>query len=187
MSNRIAIIGGGYIGVQLAKSLDDDADITLIEPRSHFVHAPAMIRAAVDPALLDQGLIPYDKLLKNGRVIRARASGIDGGGVTLDNGQRVEADHIVVATGSSNAMPFKPVGDDIKGLRQANRRIHDQLKAARSIGIVGAGAVGTELAGEIAHAMPGKKITLISDLDRLFPTMPHSLGDGLAQNCAMRA
>lgn len=181
MSNRIAIIGGGYIGVQLAKSLDDDADITLIEPRSHFVHAPAMIRAAVDPALLDQGLIPYDKLLKNGRVIRARASGIDGGGVTLDNGQRVEADHIVVATGSSNAMPFKPVGDDIKGLRQANRRIHDQLKAARSIGIVGAGAVGTELAGEIAHAMPGKKITLISDLDRLFPTMPHSLGDGLAR------
>tara|TARA_R110002072_G_scaffold18700_1_gene69773 strand:+ start:1968 stop:3050 length:1083 start_codon:yes stop_codon:yes gene_type:complete len=181
MSKRIAIIGGGYLGAELAKSLDDSTDITLIEPRSHFVHAPAMIRAVVDPALIDQCLIPYDKLLKKGRVIRARASGIDAGGVTLDNGQRVEADHIVVATGSSNAMPFKPVGDDIEGLRQANRRIHEQLKAARSVGIVGAGAVGTELAGEIAHAMPDKQVTLISDLDRLFPTMPNKFGAALAR------
>ena len=180
MSQRIAIVGGGYLGAKLAKSLDDLADVTLIEPRSHFVHAPAMIRAVVDPTLTDRALIPYDRLLKKGRVLRARASGIDAGGVTLDDGQRVEADYIVVATGSSNAMPFKPVGDDVEGLRQANQRIHDQLKAARSIAIVGAGAVGTELAGEIVHAMPDKKITLISDLDRLFPTMPDKLGNALA-------
>ncbi|WP_283643720.1 NAD(P)/FAD-dependent oxidoreductase [Marinovum algicola] len=180
MSKRIAIIGGGYIGAELAKSLDNTAEVTLIEPRSHFVHAPAMIRAVVDPALLDRALIPYDRLLKNGRVLRARANGIDADGVTLDDGQRVAADYIVVATGSSNATPFKPVGDDIDGLRQANQRVHDQLNAARRIGIVGAGAVGTELAGEIAHAMPDKEITLISDTGRLFPTMPEKLGTALA-------
>ena len=180
MSKRIAIVGGGYLGADLAKSLDDTADITLIEPRSHFVHAPAMIRAVVDPSLLDRALIPYDRLLSHGRVLRARASGIDANGVTLADGQKVEADYIVVATGSSNATPFKPVGDDIDGLRQANQRIHDQLKAAQSIGIVGAGAVGIELAGEIAFAMPDKKITLISDNDRLFPTMPEKLGTALA-------
>lgn len=180
MSKHIAIVGGGYIGAELAKSLDDTADVTLIEPRSHFVHAPAMIRAVVDPALTDRALIPYDRLLKNGRVLRARATGIDAASVTLDDGRKVEADYIVVATGSSNATPFKPVGDDIEGLREANQRIHDQLKAARTIGIVGAGAVGTELAGEIAHAMPDKKITLISGTDRLFPTMPDKLGTALA-------
>jgi NADH dehydrogenase FAD-containing subunit len=180
MSKHIAIIGGGYIGAELAKSLDNAAEVTLIEPRSHFVHAPAMIRAVVDPALLDRALIPYDRLLKNGRVLRARANGIDADGVTLDDGQRVAADYIVVATGSSNATPFKPVGDDIDGLRQANQRVHDQLNAARRIGIVGAGAVGTELAGEIAHAMPDKEITLISDTGRLFPTMPEKLGTALA-------
>ncbi|GAA6182667.1 hypothetical protein NBRC116594_41050 [Shimia sp. NS0008-38b] len=181
MSKRIAIIGGGYLGAELAKSLDDTADITLIEQRSHFVHTPSMIRALVDPTLIDRSLIPYDKLLKNGQVISARATGIDEGVVSLDNGTRVEADYIVVATGSSNATPFKPVGNDIEGLRQANRQIHDQLMAARSICIVGAGAVGTELAGEIAHAMPDKKITLISDTDRLFPTMPDKLGNELAK------
>lgn len=181
MSKRIAIIGGGYLGAELAKSLDDSANITLIEPRSHFVHAPSMIRAVVDPTLIDRSLIPYDKLLKNGQVVSARATGLDESVVTLDNGKQVEADYIVVATGSSNAIPFKPVGNDIEGLRQASQRVHDQLKAARSIGIVGAGAVGTELAGEISHAMPDKKITLISNTDHLFPTMPDKLGDGLAQ------
>ncbi|PVA06507.1 hypothetical protein DC363_08165 [Thalassorhabdomicrobium marinisediminis] len=54
------------------------------------------------------------------------------------------------------------------------------MKAARTIGIVGAGAVGTELADEIAHTMPDKKITLISDTDRLFPNMLEKLGDALA-------
>lgn len=180
MSQKIAIIGGGYLGAELAKSLDDTAQVTLIEPRSHFVHAPAMIRAVVDPSLLDRALIPYDALLKNGRIVAAKATGIDATGVTLDDGTRIEADHIVVATGSGNAMPFKPQGADISGLRADNQRIHEQLKAAQSVGIVGAGAVGTELAGEIAHAMPGKKVTLISSDNTLFPTMPSKLGRSLA-------
>ena len=44
MAKRIIIVGGGYIGVQLAKAMDNKAEVTLIEPRSHFVHAPALIR-----------------------------------------------------------------------------------------------------------------------------------------------
>ena len=180
MSQKIAIVGGGYIGAELAKSLDDTAEVTLIEPRSHFVHAPAMIRAVVDPSLLDRALIPYDRLLTNGRVIASKAKAIDAKGVTLEDGTRVEADQIVVATGSGNAMPFKPQGADIAGLKADNQRIHQQLKAARRIGIVGAGAVGTELAGEIAYAMPDKKMTLISSDEALFPTMPSKLGTSLA-------
>ena len=180
MSQKIAIVGGGYIGAELAKSLDDTAEVTLIEPRSHFVHAPAMIRAVVDPSLLDRALIPYDRLLTNGRVIASKATAIDAEGVTLEDGTRVEADQIVVATGSSNAMPFKPQGADIAGLRGDNQRIHQQLKAARRIGIVGAGAVGTELAGEISYAMQDKKVTLISGDEALFGAMPSKLGTSLA-------
>ena len=40
--------------------------------------------------------------------------------------------------------------------------------------------MGTELAGEIAHAMPDKKITLISAHDRLFPNLPEKFGNALA-------
>lgn len=180
MSKHIAIVGGGYIGAELAKSLEAKAQVTLIEPNSHFVHSPAMIRAVVDPSLLDSALIPYDKLLKTGKTVQARATAIDAGGVTLETGDKIAADYIVVATGSSNAMPFKPGDGSIDSLRAENARVHALLQGADTVTIVGAGAVGTELAGEIAHFMPEKTVTLVSADPALFPTMPKALGQSLA-------
>lgn len=179
MSKRIVIVGGGFLGAHLAKSLDGKADVTLIEARSHFVHAPAVIRAIVDPQILDRALIPYTNLLEHGTVVQARAQSIDEDGVTLEGGRQIAADYIVVATGSENAMPFKPKSDDINGFRADNARIHAMLKAAQNVCIVGAGAVGTELAGEIAHYMPDKKVTLVNSAPSLFPSMPSKLGRDL--------
>lgn len=179
MTQRTAIIGGGYIGVTLAKSLDSLADVTLVEQNSHFVHAPAMVRAVVDPTVLDRALIPYDGLLNRGRVVRGVAQSISETEVTLASGETIAADQIVVATGSSNAVPFKPNGMDIEGLLAANAKVHAELVAAQTVAIVGAGAVGTELAGEIAHAFPDKKVHLISGEDTLFPQHPAKLGRAL--------
>jgi pyruvate/2-oxoglutarate dehydrogenase complex dihydrolipoamide dehydrogenase (E3) component len=133
----------------------------------------------VDPGLLDRALIPYDRLLSRGTLVQARAAGVDEGGVTLEDGTRIDADYVVVATGSENAMPFKAKGANIDGLRADNARINRMLTAAKSVAIVGAGAVGTELAGEIAHFIPEKEVTLISDQSALFPDMPPKLGAAL--------
>ncbi|WP_086931692.1 NAD(P)/FAD-dependent oxidoreductase [Agarilytica rhodophyticola] len=176
MTKRIAIVGGGYAGAQLAKGLESEARITLIEERSHFVHASALIRALVDPSILDEALIPYDKLLKQGKVVRGSAVSVREDSILLADGRCIHADYIVVATGSENAMPFKAKGADIEGLRRANAHIHSHLKQARTIAIVGAGAVGVELAGEIKHFMPNKQVTLISNRQALFPSQPDKLG-----------
>lgn len=180
MTQRITIIGGGYIGVELAKALDLLAEVTLIEQNSHFVHAPAMVRAVVDPKILERALIPYDGLLSRGRVVRGVAKSISETEVTLASGETIAADQIVIATGSSNAVPFKPNGMDIDGLRAANARVHEQIVDASTIAIVGAGAVGTELAGEIAHAFPDKNVHLISSETTLFPHHPPKLGRELS-------
>ena len=179
MRKQIAIIGGGYVGIELAHALQDKADVTLIEENSHFVHAVATIRAWVQPALLDRVLTPYDKLLTRGTLVTARAASVDTAGVTLVGGRRIAADYIVVATGSGNGPAFKPSSDGIAGLRAAHTRIHALIAAAQTIAIVGAGPVGTELAGEIAHAMPGKKLVLISADATLFPMMPAKMGADL--------
>lgn len=181
MNNRIVIVGGGYIGAELAKALDDMADVVLVEQNSHFVHAPAMIRAVVDPALLDRALIPYDGLLKHGRIIQDKAQNVSDTGVTLASGEEIPADYIVVATGSNNAVPFKSNGADIEALRAANAQVHTLLNAANTVAIVGAGAVGTELAGEIAYAHPDKKVHLISSEIQLFANFPAKLGRQLAE------
>ncbi|MEM9540028.1 MAG: FAD-dependent oxidoreductase [Cyanobacteria bacterium P01_E01_bin.42] len=79
----------------------------------------------------------------------------------------------------SFAAPFKTKGDDIEGLRAIHERTHQAVFNAKTIAIVGAGAVGVELAGEIAFAMPDKKIALISSQMTLFPDLPRQFGRAL--------
>ncbi len=179
MTPRIAIIGGGYLGIDLARRLEDVAEVSLIERRSHFVHTAALIRSLVRPEWLDRAILPYDKLLKRGRLVRQAATAVDGAGVTLDSGERIGADYIVIATGSSNAEAWKPEDSDVETLRAAQAEAHGLLTGAGHIAIVGAGAVGTELAGEIVHYMPGRTVTLVTDTARLFPGFPQTLGGAL--------
>lgn len=175
----VAIVGGGYLGAELAKALDAEMDVTLIERASHFTHTPAMIRAMAVPDLVGQALVPYDKLLAQGRVVHGEAVAVDGDGVSLADGSRVLADYIVVATGSSHLAPFKAEAGDIATLRADTGRWHVALEAAQRVLIIGAGAVGTELAGEIAHAAPKKKVTLVASDATLFPDFPTKLGRSL--------
>ncbi|MEM9968012.1 MAG: FAD-dependent oxidoreductase [Pseudomonadota bacterium] len=178
--HRLVIIGGGYIGVELAKSLEGEMEVTLVEPRGAFVHAPAMIRALVDVKVQEKSIIPYDKLLKNGRLIRSRAIDVKENAVTLENGETLDADSVVIATGASNGGIFKPADESIDAFIAAKATARDQIEAAQRIIIVGAGAVGTELAGEIAHAHPDKQLTLISTQKTLFPEFPAALGGKLS-------
>ncbi|MEM8730073.1 MAG: FAD-dependent oxidoreductase [Pseudomonadota bacterium] len=180
-ATRVVIVGGGNVGVELAKSLEGSMQVSLIERADAFTHAPAMIRAMVDPAVLDRALIPYDQFLSSGQSIKGEATGIDGDGVTLADGTKVGADYVVVATGSGNLPAFKSATGDIDGLRAANADWHKALTNASSVAIIGAGAVGTELAGEIASAMPEKTVSLISSDDSLFPGFPQKLGASLVQ------
>ena len=92
MQKRIVIVGGGAFGMDLAWALEKKADVTLIEQRSHFVHTPAMVRAVLDPSLLDLALIPYDNALNHGKIVRGRATRIDGSGVDLADGSRLSAE-----------------------------------------------------------------------------------------------
>ncbi|MEM1388942.1 MAG: FAD-dependent oxidoreductase [Pseudomonadota bacterium] len=183
MAKSLVIVGGGYVGAELAKGLQDVFDVTLVEPRDAFVHAPAMIRGLVDKAVRDQALIPYDKLLNKGRLVRAKASAIKPNAVQA-GGEEITADYIVVATGASNGGIFKPGDESIDAFRAAQAKVQEQIEAAGRIVIVGAGAVGTELAGEIAYAHPSKAVSLISAGAALFPDFPAKLGAGLKNKLA---
>lgn len=172
---RVAIVGGGYAGFTLARELDRHVAVTLIEAREAFVMTPATMRVLVEPALLDKIVIPYDRLLENGRVVHGRAASIDQGGVLLTDGTRIEADAIVVATGSHYAAPFKPQNDSIAAFKQALLYCAEQIARANGIVIVGSGAVGVELTGEIKSAYPDKSVTLIGNQPRLFPMYTEKL------------
>lgn len=177
---RVIIVGGGYAGTILARALDPTFEVVLVEPREAFVHNVAAIRAVVEPRLLDRIILPYDRLLKRGRVVRDRVTAVAECGVRLASGGSLEADLIVLATGSGYAQPFKPVTDSMADFRAASAATESAIKRASAIAIVGAGAVGVELAGEVAASVRGKSVTLVSAGATLFPEFAPGLGKRLA-------
>ncbi len=162
MAGRVIIVGGGYVGSELARALDGNADVTLVEQRETFCHVPALIRAVVQPDHVEKAMFRYDSLLRNGRVVRGRAASVDGNGVTLEDGTRLDAEAIVLATGSRHSAAFKPEGSSVEGLRKANLALGEAVAAARHVAVVGGGALGVELAGEIRAARPDTQVTLVS-------------------------
>ena len=161
----VVVIGGGYAGTNVAKQLDDIADVTLVEPRDAFVHNVASLRALADPSWLPRIYLPYDRLLARGRVVRDRAAKVEPGRVTLASGDELDADYIVLATGSAYPFPAKTDFDDTAAAHDKVRAAHAALEAASRVLLIGAGPVGIELAGEITAAWPGKHVTLLDAAD----------------------
>jgi NADH dehydrogenase FAD-containing subunit len=161
----VVVIGGGYGGISVAKSLDEVADVILVEPKDAFVHNVAALRALADPSWLPKIFIAYDGLLAHGRIVADRAVKVDAGRVTLASGEEIEADYIVLATGSVYPFPAKSDLDATADAHEKFRAAHAALDAAGRVLLVGAGPVGIELAGEIKAAWPDKQVTLLDAAD----------------------
>lgn len=179
MSRTVAVVGGGYGGAAVAKALDTEADVVLISPRDAFVNSAASLRALAQPDWAPNMFFPLDTLLTRGTWIRDRAVSVDPGGVTLASGRRVEADYLVLATGSSYAYPAKPNADTTSEALDDLRRTHKELAGAERVLILGAGPVGLELAGETKGVWPHKHVTIVDPTDRLLPTFRPELRQDL--------
>jgi NADH dehydrogenase FAD-containing subunit len=161
----VVVVGGGYGGINVAKELDDVADVTLVDPTEAFIHNVAAWRALVEPEWLDRIFLPYEHLLANGRFVRDRAVEVDGHRVKLASGDWLEPDYLVLATGSSYPFPAKTEEPDIASARTRLRAAHEALLAADRALIVGAGPSGLELAGEIKAFYPDKHVTIVDVSD----------------------
>jgi apoptosis-inducing factor 2 len=163
----VVVLGGGYAGINVAKQLDDVASVVLVEPKDAFVHNVAALRALVDPAWLPRIYFPYGGLLSHGRVVQGRAVKVDAGRVTLASGEELQADYLVLATGSSYPFPAKSDLDRTVDAHEKTLGTHAALAAAARVLLVGAGAVGIELAGEIKAVWPSKQIVLVDVADEV--------------------
>ena len=186
MSRTVAVIGGGYGGSAVAKALDSEADVVLIDPRDAFVNAAGSLRALARPDWAGNVFFPFDTLLSRGEVIRERASSVDPEGVTLASGRRVEADYLVLATGSRYAYPAKPEADSAAEALDDLRRSHKELQSAERVLILGAGPVGLELAGEIREVWSDKEITVVDPAEQLLPGFRPEMREDLHRQLAER-
>ena len=157
----VVVVGGGYGGTRVAKALDETTNVILVEPKDAFMHNIAALRALVDPSWLPRISFPYDGLLAHGRVVQDRAVLVDPHRVKTASGLEINADYVVLATGSYYPFPAKTALVDTESAHQEVRTTHRALAEADRVLLLGAGPVGIELAGEIRHVWPEKSIVLL--------------------------
>jgi pyruvate/2-oxoglutarate dehydrogenase complex dihydrolipoamide dehydrogenase (E3) component len=84
--------------------------------------------------------------------------------VLLDSSRRLDADYVVVASGAKYRYPAKADTDGDEDTMVRYRETHAALQRARSVLLLGAGAVGVELAGEITSTWPDTRVTIVDPL-----------------------
>ncbi|KAG2193861.1 hypothetical protein INT47_010006 [Mucor saturninus] len=178
---NIVIVGGGFAGTQLATALekiltkvnDKEFRIILVEKKTHFYHAIGGLRSAVTD-WDNKIMIPYTNLFNNesNLVIQASAIELNKKSITLDRnvpdfGTTLQFDYLILATGTRYPAPAKATALDYDATVEHLVTLRAEIKAAKSIVIVGGGPVGIELAGEIRDVYADTKITVVHNEDSL--------------------
>ncbi|XP_076807056.1 ferroptosis suppressor protein 1-like [Clavelina lepadiformis] len=166
---QVVIVGGGYAGARLAKELNGRGDFTLIDPKDALHHNMAALRAAIEPGFAKKTFIPYEpsfgEHFKQGKVIAIDMKKQE---VSLENDPTpIPYTQLILATGTSGPFPGKCRHDKpTSQLIQLYENYTNEIKAAKKVVVVGGGAVGVEMAGEIATDYPGQKeVTIVHNSD----------------------
>lgn len=188
---HVVILGGGPGGAYAAQKLDKlkECRVTLVDTKGFCEYVPGtpMMVAGTRPdgsfdALVDEATVPHTRYVKNGEVVVGRVEAVsdDFKSVTLVGGRKIEADYLVVATGTAYEAPWKvPVDvrlDDVDAYKAYLREKRATVEEAKSVLVIGGGAVGVEVAAEVAVSFPDKKVALVSSSDALLPEQNAKLG-----------
>lgn len=170
----VLIIGGGFAGVATAQKLAKQGmNITLVDRKDYFEVTFAVLRNVAAPkAQGNRSRKLYRDFVKG--FVQGSIESMNGKEAKLANGDVIRFKQAVIASGSR--YPSLPLAKSNSQLNYAGRNQemlaeHTSLAAAKSVLVIGGGAVGVEFAGEIASAFPDKTITLSHSGDVLLSGM----------------
>lgn len=183
---RVVIIGGGAAGASAAaraRRLDPNAEVVMVEAGSMITHAPCGIPYAVAGIVRShEDLMTYtpEEFEKERNIkvlIHTKAVDVDPDKktVVISRGEKTETlqwDKLVIATGAKPLVPKIP-GVELGGILTVRLPddvplLKSELASASTVGVVGGGYIGVEMAEALLHL--GKKVVLFEMMDRLLPT-----------------
>jgi len=170
-SKSCIIVGGGLAGCEVAVNLKKaNVDVTIVDKNDYLDWCLASPRSLVAPDDIAKHnfTFPLDKVAEfaGAKFVQSAVSTVSGKSVTLANGETLNADYIVIATGgrytAPNALWKASKEEDTAEKRTQNfRDKRVEIVSAKSVVVAGAGLTGVEVAGEIKTAFPDKKVTLV--------------------------
>lgn len=176
----VLILGGGFGGARLAQELANSgfSSVTLIDRKDYFEVTYSTLRTLVQPTMGEEAKVKYDRFLKTD-FLQKEVIELNEEHVLFEDGSTKRFHAAVVTTGSSyQSLPLAKTQDALSINERADELTdeHKRLIAANNILIVGGGAVGVELAGEIADRFPDKKVTIVEAGNRLLSTLKPRAG-----------
>jgi NADH oxidase (H2O2-forming) len=180
MKANVIIIGGGPAGIitaLTAKSVYPEKSVCVIKDIGDGIipcAIPYMMRTLSDPKQNAMGNMPLEKAgvdIKVGKVVALDAQSHT---VTLESGEVMTYERLVLATGTDMVIPPIPGADKLgvfsihKSL-SAMVALREKALRAKSIVIIGGGFIGAEFADELSKGFDGQ-IHLIEILPKLLYT-----------------
>jgi NADH dehydrogenase len=172
---RIVIVGGGFAGIELAKSLRNaDVQVVLMDKHNHHAFQPLLYQVATAGLEADSIVYPFRKIFENQKNFYFRMAEVE----RVDTARQVvhttigdlTYDYLVIATGATtnyygnaeiqeHAIPIKTIEDAIalrnKILSNFERALltddDEQMNSLIDYVIVGGGPTGVEIAGALAE------------------------------------
>jgi len=209
----VVIVGASFAGLACQRLLSNDFNVTLIDYKSFFEYTPGVLRLFTEPSHFaniakplpcqrNHALTAEVVEVRPSEVVFTRRNDVDKGSSgravagshrsTIQN-ETLPFEYLVMACGSGYILPVvKATSNDPIDLDSRSRAwasAAESLAKARRVVVVGGGAVGVELVGEIAAAHghrskasgPGcleesLQVVLVSRSTSLLPTLPPQAG-----------
>ena len=176
---RILVVGGGYVGMYtslrlLKKLRNDEAIVTVVDPRSYMTYQPFLPEAAAGAVSPRHVVVPLRRILRDAEIVNARVLEVRHAERTAivapleGDPYPLEYDHIVMAVGAvSRALPIPGLAEWATGFKtveeaiQLRNRVIECLDIAESTHspeirernlhfvVVGGGFAGVEALAEL--------------------------------------
>ena len=173
IQTQVLIIGGGFAGVSTAQALAKQGiSTTLVDKKDYFEVTFATLRSVADPISTGNQARKYYQDFLEGDFIQGEVQQMSANQAQLADGTEIHFQTGIIASGTR--YPSLPLAKTESAMDMGNRNNElmsefSRLKQAEKVMVIGGGIVGVELAGEIAHAHPNKKVVLAHNSDTLLP------------------
>ncbi|KAJ5963152.1 hypothetical protein N7481_013457 [Penicillium waksmanii] len=173
---NIVVVGASFAGYNAARclvnSIPSGYRVIVIEKNSHFQFTWVLPRFCVVRGHDKKAFIPYGPFLRappgshlwikdTVEEITPSQDASPGGKIRVSSGETFDFEYLVLATGSSAALPSRVGQEEKKAGMQALHDKQEGIACAEDIVVIGGGPAGVELAADAKGQFPDKNVTLI--------------------------
>lgn len=174
MSVRVVIVGGSFsahIAFTALYKINPELEVTIVSPNTHSYFNIAAPRLLIEPEKFDKVIFSIKDFVSRrskgkGNYVNGSVVGVDfdSNTITVDSDDKSEIhyDILVLATGTASKFKGFKVNESHKVAKKSIEETAESIKSSKTIAIIGAGPIGVETAGEIAHKYSSINVSLFT-------------------------